>query len=158
MTKETIQNFTYRITQANKTQMIVILYDIAITYIKDAVSDIEKADFSGFRTEVNRIRDTIRELMNSVDTSIEIGHNLLRLYIFCSSELTKAYLDYDKGALYHVMSILSKLKDAYSQVSELDKSEPVMQHTESIYNGFTYNKSLKNETFVSKDVNRGFLA
>lgn len=158
MTKETIQNFTYRITQANKTQMIVILYDIAITYIKDAVSDIEKADFAGFRNEVDHIRNTIRELMNSVDTSIEIGHNLLKLYIFCSGELTKAYLDYDKSALLHVMSILSKLKEAYAQISEQDKSAPVMQHTESIYNGFTYNKNLKNETLVGKDLNRGILA
>lgn len=36
MTREMKQIFTRRITQANSTQLVVILYDMILTYLKDA--------------------------------------------------------------------------------------------------------------------------
>ena len=36
MTKETIKTFQYRITQATASQLVVILYDMAIEYLNDA--------------------------------------------------------------------------------------------------------------------------
>ena len=36
MTKETIETFQYRITQATASQLVVILYDMAIEYLNDA--------------------------------------------------------------------------------------------------------------------------
>ena len=36
MTKECRQQFTLRITQANKTELIVILYEMILTYLDDA--------------------------------------------------------------------------------------------------------------------------
>ena len=38
MTREMKQIFTRRITQANRTQLIVILYDMTLTYLKDAAA------------------------------------------------------------------------------------------------------------------------
>ena len=48
MTKETIKTFQYRITQATASQLVVILYDMAIEYLNDAsvvlaFSDAEKS-------------------------------------------------------------------------------------------------------------------
>ena len=77
MTKEQIQAFTLRVSSANKTEMIVILYDIAITYLNDSVSAKESDDKSLFRAELNRTKSTVQELMNSVDTSTELGQTLL---------------------------------------------------------------------------------
>jgi len=158
MTKDKIQDFTYRITNANKTEMIVILYDIGLTYLKDAVKDIDNADFSGMRTEIGRCRNTLRELMNSVDTHTDIGHNIMKLYIFCSGELTKAFMDYDKNALNHVINVFTKLREAYVKVSEQDKSEAIMEHTENVFSGFTYGRNLKAYDFTDKDFNRGVWA
>ena len=39
MTKEQKQEFTRRISQANKSGMIVILYDIFLAYIQDALDE-----------------------------------------------------------------------------------------------------------------------
>lgn len=38
MTKEMKQIFTRRITHANRTQLVVILYDMILTYLKDAAA------------------------------------------------------------------------------------------------------------------------
>lgn len=157
MTREKIQDFTLRVSNANKTEMIVILYDIAKTYIKDALEALDNDAKASFRVEVNRVRDTIGELICSVNTSTELGLNLLRLYIFCNGELTKAFMDYDKSPLYHVLSIINKLSEAYEELSKKDTSGPIMEHAEAVYQGFTYNRSLKQENVSGADANRGFL-
>ena len=157
MTRDKIQEYTLRTSGANKTEMIVILYDIALTYAEDAKKASEGSDRKAFRQEVRRVKSTVRELMNSVNTSADMGRNLLKLYIFCNGELTKAYADCDMEPVYHVISILTKLREAYEEVSRLDTSGPVMENTEKVFSGLTYDR---NSIFVdvSKDANRGYLA
>ncbi len=158
MTRDKIQEFTLRISGANKTAMIVILYDIALTYAEDAVKEAENGDRKAFRTEIERLRNTIRELMDSVNTSADMGMNILQLYIFCNRELTKAYLDCDREPVEHVVSILTKLREAYEEVSRHDTTGPIMENTEKIYSGLTYDRN-KGLTDVSgRDQSRGYLA
>ena len=157
MTNEKVKDFTFRVAGANKTEMIVILYDIAVTYAKDAIAAIEHNDRPLFREEVGKIRNTIKELMNSVNTSTDLGVTLLRLYIFCSGELTKGFIDYDKDAIYHVMSIIMKLRESYAEISKKDTSGPVMSNTEKVYAGFTYNKNCVPEPATDLSQNRGML-
>jgi len=154
--QEKIRDFTLRITNANKTEMITILYDIGIVYMEDALACIDD-DKPGFRLEIGRVRATLKELMNSVNVDDELGHNLLRLYIFLSEELTKSYLDYDKEPLLHVLSVFNRLSEAYKEAEKKDLSAPVMEHTEKVYSGFTYNKNSISENVSAAEVNRGYL-
>ncbi len=158
MTKEQIQAFTLRVSSANKTEMIVILYDIAITYLNDSVSALENDNKSLFRAELNRTKSTVQELMNSVDTSTELGATLLKLYVYCNRELTEAFINYDEAPARHVIKIFGELKEAYKVASSRDKSAAVMTNTETVYNGLTYNKNLMNEILTDRASNRGFLA
>ena len=43
MTKESIKTYQYRITQATASQLVVILYDMGIEYLRDACSEEEPA-------------------------------------------------------------------------------------------------------------------
>ncbi len=43
MTKELKQQYTLKITQANKTQLVVILYEMLLIYLEEAVSEIGRA-------------------------------------------------------------------------------------------------------------------
>ena len=56
MTKELKQEYTLKITQANKTQLVVILYEMLLTYLEDAVSAHEKNDRAGFRDGIRKAR------------------------------------------------------------------------------------------------------
>ena len=38
MNKDAIKTFSYRISQANKTELIVVMYDMALEYLQDAKS------------------------------------------------------------------------------------------------------------------------
>ena len=49
MTKELKQEYTRKITQANKTQLITILYEMLMLYVEEAKAAHEKEDRMGFR-------------------------------------------------------------------------------------------------------------
>ncbi len=46
MTKELKQEYTLRISQANKTQMVVLIYEMLLTYLDDVKVDIVIWSFS----------------------------------------------------------------------------------------------------------------
>ena len=56
MTKECKQQFTLRITQANKTEMIVILYEMLLVYLKDAEDALERDQIAVFREALRKVR------------------------------------------------------------------------------------------------------
>ena len=158
MTKEEIQSFTYRITKANRTEMLVVLYDMACLYLRDAKTCLERDEKQSFRQEIGHARDVIRELMNSVNVDTKTGRDLLSLYIFYNEQLTGAYLDYDPGPLEHVSKMLSILSEGYREAAKKDMSGAVMGNTETVYSGLTYNRHLTGDTAVTGSQNRGFLA
>lgn len=157
MTKEKKQSFTFRVSNANKTEMVAILYDIAIEYINDAFESIDSGDKAGFRENVNRVRNTVKELMASLNTQTELGRTFLSLYIFCNEQLTKAYLDTEKEPLNTVLKMFTTLSEAYKEAGLKDQSGPVMKNTESVFSGLTYNKSLSLDSISTRASNRGFL-
>lgn len=63
MTKECKQQFTLRITQANSTQLIVILYEMTLQYLADGEQAVDDA---GLVEAVHRARGCIKELLNSL--------------------------------------------------------------------------------------------
>lgn len=157
MTNDQITTFTLRIANANKTEMMVILYDIALTYVSDAKKALEYGDKTDYRNQIEHIKSTVRELMNSVNPSVNPGRHILSLYVYCNQELTKASLDYDIEALSNAERIFEKFRTTYEEVAKKDKTAAVMEHTETIYSGLTYNKNSKQESFSAENYNRGFL-
>ncbi len=157
MTKDRIQAFTRRIVNANKTEMIVILYDIGLYYIDEAGEFLKNGERISFRNSIDKERAVLRELMGSVNTSNEIGQNILSLYIFAKKELTKAYIQLDAEPLKAVKNIFSGLREAYDKISSLDTSEAIMQHTENVYAGLTYGRNSLKEQVAGTDLNRGYL-
>ena len=158
MTHEQIQSYTFRVSQANKTEMIVILYDIALTYIDSCEAALRADQKREFRKNIDSLRRTINELTASVNTSTELGMTLLRLYIFCGGEITKAYMDYNPHNLENIRKDMTKLRDAYKVASSKDTSPAVMQNTEKVYSGFTYSHTGVSENVASVDAGRGYLA
>lgn len=90
MTKECKQQFTLRITQANKTELIVILYEMLLTYTQDAKISLQEGNTEAFRDNIRKADNCLTELTESLDLSYEIGRRLLSLYMFCKKELLKA--------------------------------------------------------------------
>lgn len=158
MTKECKQQFTLRITQANKTELIVILYEMLLAYLNDAKGSLKDQNITEYRENVRKAESCLSELIDSLNLSYEIGLRLLSLYLFCNRELLKADIRKSEEFLLHVEAVITKLHDAYKEVAMQDQSEPVMENSQTVYTGFTYGKNCLTEDVADQSANRGFRA
>ena len=87
MTPEKKQDFTRRITQANRTELVVILYEILLVYIEDAMQAFEQNEKEVFVQNLNMVRECIKEMRVSLDFAYDISKNLFALYCFADKEV-----------------------------------------------------------------------
>ena len=158
MTKELKQQYTLKITQANKTQLIVLLYEMLLIYIEEARQAHEKEDRSGFREGIRKSRGCLKELMASLHFEYEPAMNLLQLYLYANRELARADIRNSAEELDHVKMVIEKLHEAYEKISEQDTSGSIMENTQTVYAGLTYGKNSLNESLSDQGGNRGFRA
>ena len=158
MTKEQKQELTLRITQANKTQLITILYEMVLLYVDEAMEAIAKEDKVEYKAAIRKIRGCMNELTASLHFEQELAQNFLQLYLYINRELVKASMHYDRENLLHVQRVVRKLHDAYAQIENQDASGPVMGNTQTVYAGLTYGRNTLTENISDPAANRGFFA
>ena len=152
------KEFTYRITHANKTQMITILYDMTIKYLEDSINSIELGDYNAMSKDLKNGIKCIDELIRSVNLEIPLGRDFMQIYLFCKRNLIHAEVSKDKLLVEEVMSLFMKLEKAYLKLEVMDISKPVLRNSQDVYAGLTYGKNNLVETVTNPEANRGFMA
>lgn len=158
MERDKIQEFTLRVTQASKTELVVILYDLILSDIKEANRYFGEEDLSSFVHELKHASKCVNELMATLDYKISLSHELLSLYSYVNKTIIAAQMKKDPSLLSSVVSVIEKLKVAFEEISKKDISGPVMENTHQVYAGLTYGKGTLNESLSTYDQNRGFKA
>lgn len=156
MKKDKKQEFTLRIAQANKTQMVVILYDMVLVYLQDSLEAFDKKDYKEYKWNIERAKECIDELLNSLHMEYEIAGILKGLYFFYKRELTTAAVQQKKEKVLPVMQMLQELKESYEQVSAQDTSAPIMENAQAVYAGLTYGKTSLHVDLSDQGTHRGF--
>lgn len=158
MTDELKKEFTLKITQANATELIVILYDMILVYIKEAGDFWESDNKEGYFQSLRKIRNCIGELMESLNLEYEIARNMYSLYVFFLKEIVRAEIKQEGYAyLESIKPMIESLRNAYNQVSLENKSGPLMQNAQTVYAGLTYGRKDVNVNLEQLS-NRGFRA
>lgn len=159
MKEESIKAYSRRVSQANRSELIVIMYDIILEDITDARELLQAGDPMGFQKSLAHAVRFVSELMVALDVTYPISKNLMRLYIYVNRCLNHARIQRRDTELDHAEQVLRGLYTAFEGVAEQDHSLPVMEHTQKLYAGLTYGRGVLNETLVSPDEeNRGFKA
>lgn len=156
MDKEKMQDFTLRIAQSNRTQLVVIIYEIILTYVEDAKVCLEHSDTDGFTENLDRAMGFVKELVSALDFKYEISRQLFRLYLYVNRCLTEAKRTKKDSGLKGVEIVINGLRKSFEELAGTDASGPVMQHTQVVYEGFTYGKDSRSQVFWSAEGNRGY--
>ena len=156
MTKELKQEYTRRITQANKTQLITILYEMLLIYVEDAKNAYSRKDRMEFRESVRKARGCVDELLSSLHFEYEISMNFLQLYLYVNRELARADVRHQTESLTNVEKVIRELHKAYLELEKQDHTGAVMQNVQSVYAGLTYGKHDLNENLADQGFDRGF--
>ena len=77
MTSELKQQFTLKISQANKTRLVVILYEMMLVYIEEARQANEAGDQESFRKGIKNAKGCLHELMASLHLEYPVAENLM---------------------------------------------------------------------------------
>lgn len=161
MKKEEKQQFTLRITQANPTELVVILYEMLLCYLEDAGEALgQEGDNEGghFREAVRNARGCLNELLNSLDYKYEPAPTLHCLYMFCIRRLARGEQRRDNAALDEIRRVIVPLHDAYQKIADQNSAGPVMNNSQTVIAGLTYGRNTLTENLADQGLNRGILA
>lgn len=156
MTKEQKQEYTLKITQANKSEIIVLIYEIALNYLEESEEALEKKESVAFRTATRNVQKCIGQLMESLNFDYEISNNLLELYCYANREIMKAVTKKEAEYLINAKKVIKNLLEAFREVSAQDKTEAVMSNTQTVYAGLTYGRTSLNESVQGEGSARGY--
>lgn len=157
MRKEDKQQFTRRITQANPTELTVILYEMLLCYLEDAENALEAGEMPLFREAVRKGRGCLNELLGSLDLHYEPAPTLQRLYLFCIRRLARGEQRRDGEPLGEIRRVIVPLRDAYGEIAAQNSAGPVMNNSQTVYAGLTYGRNTLTENMADQGSNRGIL-
>lgn len=141
MTKEEIKEFSLRIADSSKTELVVITYDIIINYIDGAIKAYEEEELENVVFNLQKAKQFVNNLSSCLDLNVGISHELLRIYIYVNNCLVKDIVKRNPANGENVKRIISKLRDSYNEISPLDHSGKVMKNSEQVYVGYTYGRT-----------------
>ena len=154
MDNDMIKTYSYRISQATRSQLVVITYDIVIDYLSEAV----QKDDSGFKESLHMAMRGIDQLITGLDMKYDVSVQLYQLYNYMKRSLINAQVSCDHEKVNEVSGLMKKLRASFLEVSRQDTSEPLMKNTEKVYSGLTYSRYGVNEMAQDTLENRGYKA
>ena len=148
MTDEKKKEYTLRISQANRTGLTVIIYEMLFDYMDEIAQQYEAKNHAGFRDAIRKASGCVRELLNSLDYGYELSRGLSSIYLYVSKTLALMEVKNHPENLEEIRKIMEKLCESFQKVSEQDNSAPLMQNTQAVYTGLTYGPNTLNNNMV----------
>lgn len=157
MTKSEINAYTMRVAQASKSELIVIMYEMAVKYIDGGTEALQAGNVQEFRVNIKRAKAVVNELASVLDLRFSVSSNLLALYTYMNNVMVKSDITLKTDDLIRVRAMLEKLHTAFGKVSEQDNTEPLMKNVQQVYSGLTYSRNSLNESYANaSDLKRGY--
>lgn len=153
------QTYAARVSQANRSELIVIMYEIILEDLKNGIKAYENSDIKTFGKELKHAQKFVSELINSLDFKYVMSYDLMQLYLYTNKRIIAAIIKKKPDDLESAIKVMNRLLVGFEGVAKEDTSEPLMQNTQQLYAGLTYGKGTLNETYIDpKQHSRGFKA
>lgn len=149
------QEFTRRLSQCNRGEMIVIMYDIVFAYMDEAKSAHENKQYEEYKTAIKKAQAAIDSLKNSLDFKYDLSKELHPLYVYAKNSLSKAIYQNRTDGILEAEKVLRRLYASFCEAAKSDTSGPIMRNTQQVYAGMTYGRNSLNESCY-EDSHRGF--
>ena len=150
------QEFTRRLSQCNRGEMIVIMYEIVFAYMEDAKAAHAVNSYEEYKIAIRNSQDAIDTLIGALDFKYPIAKDLHKLYVYAKNCLAKAIYQNRTDGLEEAEKILKRLYASFCEAAKTDTSGPLMRNTQKVYAGMTYGRTSLNENCYY-DNHRGFL-
>lgn len=152
MNKEQLQAYTARIVQANRSELVVIIYELAVDSIDAAQVDYEDGAIESMLSNLKKAQKYVNQLVSGLDFQYAVSKDLFHLYQYVERIIVGCIVRQDCKDIKDAREVLTGLQVGFEGVAKEDSSEPLMERSTQLYAGLTYGKGTLNEVFV--DVNQ----
>jgi flagellar protein FliS len=101
---------------ASPAQLILMLYDGAIRFIKQGIDGIENKEYQKANYSLIRAQQIVNELIASLDHEYPISSNLLEIYDYMIRKLLEANTRKSKQSAVEVIKLLNELRESWIQI------------------------------------------
>ena len=117
-----------QVTTVDKGRLIVLLYEGAIKFLRQAKDAAEVGDISAKAAHLNRALDIIAELNQSLNMNEggDVSVNLRKIYLFWSEHLIQAKVKKDTRNIDDVLGMLGSLNEAWNHVISQPEAQEVV--------------------------------
>ena len=121
------------VSTANRIKLVVMLYDGAIRFLKEAKNRIDTNDVAGRSTYLSKALRIVGELHGSLNPRDggDIAAQLDRLYSFISSQITMANVSGKASHIYDALNVLETLRDGWSRMMKDPETRPMVANEAS---------------------------
>ena len=157
MKLEKKKEYKERIIAANRSELIVIMYEMLFSYMEDVYEGIDTDEWVEAKEAINHAEAVVRRLIDDLDFNYDIAKELYPLYDFVLRRFAVARIKKSAEPIRQAETILRNLYKGMLDMAAEDNSPALMQNREDMYLGLTYGRNSLNE--ISTGVNkRGFYA
>ena len=159
MDKEKIREYTARVAQANRTELVVIIYELIIDAVKEGEMCYNEGDPEAGAEKIKKAQLYLQELKGSLDFQYELSGQLYRLYRYANEQLIATTVRQKPVNLDAVCQMMQQLMESFAEIAKQDTSKAVMQNGQQVYAGLTYGPGAKEAVFTEDaEGSRGFQA
>lgn len=143
MTDEKIREYTLRISQSNKTEIVVISYEIILEYIRAAKKSYELGDKEELVKNLKKAKQFVNDLTSNLDLRYGISGELMNLYRYSNQVLLSGIIKRNIEGLNVVENIMMNLRSSFIEVAKSDNRGNAIKGSEQVYAGLTYGSNSK---------------
>lgn len=109
------------VTTMTPVQLVIALYDKAITELNKAIIFIEDKDIPKAHNSITRVSEIIDALDANLKIKYEVSDNLAALYHYFRERLVEANLKKDTEILKELIPMVQEIRDAFFEISKTVK-------------------------------------
>ncbi len=155
-----IKDFQNKIINAEKSDLLLINYEMLFVTLEDAIASADEDREDAFNRSMVQATRLLRELSDNLDFKFDIAKDLMAIYIYVSKQLIDASITFNKEPILSAKNVLKTLYKGWLEAStkELRNNKPMVANGQKVYAGLTYGKSSLNEMVYDGTHSRGFRA
>lgn len=100
-------------------QLVLMLYDGAIRFIRAGLDGLEKKDYEKTNTNLGKAQTIVSELMSTLNYAYEISNNLFSMYEYTNFLLVEANIHKDTAKAEEAVGYLIELRETWLQASKI---------------------------------------
>ncbi|MFC4736986.1 flagellar export chaperone FliS [Bacillus daqingensis] len=102
-------------------ELTLMLYDGCLKFIRRADAAMETGSTEDRHTNLVKAQNIIRELMVTLDQSVNVSQGMMQLYDFILARLIDANTKDDREALAEAAGLVTEFRDTWKEVIQMDR-------------------------------------